>query len=276
MKVSKALVTLSLIGSLASLAIADDIDSEIAKLKKENELLELQKKNQNLKKGSGSSSRSQDGLASELTGWFAGAELGYSPSVTNYVNLEIKQTDTTNYVALNSNTYALPINLGFGYQWYPWDNAGFKFRGYVGYASYNSKISLGNEKGNQNSQAIHYGLEAEYLYDFIASQTHTFGLNIGTGYEFGSFFGQNIQSKLKERTVTEELKSYTSSSWTSSIGIHYFYNINHQFELKYRYRSGYTSDDGGKTTLDNEVTTREIKYASTPKGSIIFAYNYKF
>ena len=276
MKVSKALVTLSLIGSLASLAIADDIDSEIAKLKKENELLELQKKNQNLKKGSGSSSSSQDGLASELTGWFVGAELGWNPSVTNYVNLEIKQTDTTNYVALNSNTYALPINLGFGYQWYPWDNAGFKFRGYVGYASYNSKISLGNEKGNQNSQAIHYGLEAEYLYDFIASQTHTFGLNIGTGYEFGSFFGQNIQSKLKERTVTEELKSYTSSSWTSSIGIHYFYNINHQFELKYRYRSGYTSDDGGKTTLDNEVTTREIKYASTPKGSIIFAYNYKF
>lgn len=58
MKVSKALVALSLIGSLASLAIADDIDSEIAKLKKENELLELQKKNQNLKKGSGSSSSS--------------------------------------------------------------------------------------------------------------------------------------------------------------------------------------------------------------------------
>ncbi|WP_279386167.1 hypothetical protein [Helicobacter cinaedi] len=40
------------------MVIADDIDSEIAKLKKENELLELQKKNQNLKKGSGSSSSS--------------------------------------------------------------------------------------------------------------------------------------------------------------------------------------------------------------------------
>ena len=272
MKVSKALVALSLIGSLASLAIADDIDSEIAKLKKENELLELQKKNQNLKKGSGSSSSSQDGLASELTGWFIGAELGYSPSVANYMFVDSNNGggNTT------STTFALPINLGFGYQWYPWDNAGFKFRGYVGYANYNSKISLGNMSGNQNSQAIHYGLEAEYLYDFIASQMHTFGLNIGTGYEFGSFIGQGVKFPQDGSTMTYNFKSYTSSSWTSSIGIHYFYNINHQFELKYRYRSGYTSDDGGKTTLDNEVTTREIKYASTPKGSIIFAYNYKF
>lgn len=89
MKVSKALVALSLIGSLASFTFADDIDSEIAKLKKENELLELQKKNQNLKKGSSSSSSSQDGLASELTGWFVGAELGWNPSVVNYMKAEI-------------------------------------------------------------------------------------------------------------------------------------------------------------------------------------------
>ena len=274
MKVSKALVALSLIGSLASFTFADDIDSEIAKLKKENELLELQKKNQNLKKGSSSSSRSQDGLASELTGWFVGAELGWNPSVTNYMKAEMKETGVTNYATLNSSTYALPINLGFGYQWYPWDNAGFKFRGYVGYASYNSKIKdpAQDFMGDQNSQAIHYGLEAEYLYDFIASQTHTFGLNIGTGYEFGNFFGQKQIVKGNGLTMTENLKSYTSSSWTSSIGIHYFYNINHQFELKYRYRSGYTNDDGGKTTIDST----EAKYASTPKGSIIFAYNYKF
>lgn len=125
---------------------------------------------------------------------------------------------------------------------------------------------------NTQSQAIHYGLEAEYLYDFIASQTHTFGLNIGTGYEFGNFFGQKQIVKGNGLTMTENLKSYTSSSWTSSIGIHYFYNINHQFELKYRYRSGYGYDDGGKTTIDST----EAKYASTPKGSIIFAYNYKF
>lgn len=265
MKISKALVALSLVGSLASLVIADDIDSEIAKLKKENELLELQKKNQNLKKGSANSSNSQDGLASELTGWFVGAELGYSPSVTNYVN----QTNNPAFPLLTNTTFALPINLGFGYQWYPWDNAGFKFRGYVGYASYNSKISLGNMSGNQNSQAIHYGLEAEYLYDFIASQTHTFGLNIGTGYEFGSFMGQSLTASEMDKI---KLKSYTSSSWTSSIGIHYFYNVNHQFELKYRYRSGYGVDNGGKHSIDST----EVKYASTPKGSIIFAYNYKF
>ena len=179
----------------------------------------------------------------------------------------MKETGVTDYVAVNSSTYALPINLGFGYQWYPWDNAGFKFRGYVGYANYNSKISLDNQTANQNSQAIHYGLEAEYLYDFIASQTHTFGLNIGTGYEFGSFFGQNIQSKMdegtpNEHTVTDNFKSYTSSSWTSSIGIHYFYNINHQFELKYRYRSGYGIDDGGKTTLDDGAGS--LNSSSTP------------
>ncbi len=274
MKVSKALVALSLIGSLTSLAIADDIDSEIAKLKKENELLELQKKNQNLKKGSGSSSRSQDGLASELTGWFVGAELGWNPSVVNYMKAEMKGTGATNYATLNSNTYALPINLGFGYQWYPWDNAGFKFRGYVGYANYNAKADS-NEMNisNTQSQAIHYGLEAEYLYDFIASQTHTFGLNIGTGYEFGSFMGQGVKFPQDGSTMTYNFKSYTSSSWTSSIGIHYFYNINHQFELKYRYRSGYGIGDGGE---DLTELGANFKYASTPKGSIIFAYNYKF
>ena len=269
MKISKALVALSLVGSLASFTFADDIDSEIAKLKKENELLELQKKNQNLKKGSANSSRSQDGLASELTGWFVGAELGYSPSVENYMFVDGNNGggNTT------STTFALPINLSFGYQWYPWDNAGFKFRGYVGYANYNSVI---DKTANQKSQAIHYGLEAEYLYDFIASQTHTFGLNIGTGYEFGSFMEQGLAIGGHNKDNVVKFESYTSSSWTSSIGIHYFYNVNHQFELKYRYRSGYSNGDGGKMELQQETSTSNIKYASTPKGSIIFAYNYKF
>lgn len=160
-----------------------------------------------------------------------------------------------------------------GINGYPWDNAGFKFRGYVGYANYNAKADS-NEMNisNTQSQAIHYGLEAEYLYDFIASQTHTFGLNIGTGYELGSFFGQKNIIEGNGLTMTENLKSYTSSSWASSIGIHYFYNVNHQFELKYRYRSGYGVDNGGKHSIDST----EVKYASTPKGSIIFAYNYKF
>ena len=268
---SKVAVALSLAGFLSGVAVADELDSEIAKLKKENELLELKQKNEALKKGVKSAQKSnetQEASASDLSGWFVGAELGYSPSVTNWLT----QPDNLTIPLLSSSTYALPINLAFGYQIYPWQNAGFKFRGYVGYANYNSVFEYRGQELDFKSQAIHYGLEAEYLYDFVASQTHTFGLSIGLGYEFGTFMGQNTING----TYEAKMKGYTSSSLTSSAGVHYYYNINHQFELKYRYRSGYDYDNGGEDEVMEAGVKQKTKYASSAGGSILFAYNYKF
>lgn len=71
--------------------------------------------------------------------------------------------------------------------------------------------------------------------------------------------GQNITSNGNDINF----KGYTSSSWTSSIGIYYFYNVNHQFELKYRYRSGYGYDDGGKVMLIM-AQLEELQHFNTP------------
>ena len=94
-------------------------------------------------------------------------------------------------------------------------NAGFQFKGHLGYASYNSydvktEYHGGNFNSDFNSSAIHFGLETSYLYDFIYNynQTHTFGANADIGYEFGAFIGPRfiLHCKLMEFSILEALR----------------------------------------------------------------------
>lgn len=271
MKTRKLALSLALMAMFSSLTYAETADEEIARLKKENELLELQQKNANLKNNKNKNQSVQSSNVDKSgflgfckgeyanTGCFIGAEVGYAPSVKKYVF-----ADATGF-SVTQNTYALPINLILGWQVYSAKNWGWNFKAFFGYAGYGSDIKEpDNNTEKFNSSALHYGIEASYLYDFIISQQHTFGMNVGIGYEFGTFIGQKYG-------ITS-LDSYTKTSFISSIGVHYFLNVNHQFWLTYKYKSGYNVGDGGSVNINGS----QVKYSSTPNNVLTFAYAYKF
>ncbi len=267
-KLALSIVLAMLFGSSA--IYAENIDQEIAKLKKENELLELQQKNANLKNNKDKNQSTQSSNIDKSgflgfckgeyanTGCFIGAEVGYAPSVKNYLFADTASTQ---------NTYALPINLILGWQVYSAKNWGWNFKAFFGYAGYSSDMTLNEITAKFNSSALHYGIEASYLYDFIVSQQHTFGMNVGIGYEFGTFIGQHLKT-----AFDFDLDSYTKTSFISSIGVHYFLNVNHQFWLTYKYKSGYNVGDGG----NQNVNGGQLKYSTTPNNVLTFAYAYKF
>ena len=102
--------------------IADDVQKKIEALSKENELLELKlelkKKNEQLKIKLGKIDKSGFlGFCKgeyKNTGCFIGVELAYAPSVTNEISIYDGEALTT----FDRNTYAFPINLALGWQWY--------------------------------------------------------------------------------------------------------------------------------------------------------------
>lgn len=272
MKTRKVALSLAFMAMFSSLIYAETADEENARLKKENELLELQQKNANLKNNKSKNESVQSSNIDKSgflgfcrgeyanTGCFIGAEVGYAPSVKNYL------VDHTGSVT--QNTYALPINLILGWQVYSAKNWGWNFKAFFGYAGYSSDITFDGISAKFNSSALHYGIEASYLYDFIISQQHTFGMNVGIGYEFGTFIGQSVDIGV----VKVSLDSYTKTSFISSIGVHYFLNVKHQFWLTYKYKSGYNVGDGGSMNVEGI----QVKHSSTPNNVLTFAYAYKF
>ena len=136
------------------------------------------------------------------------------------------------------------------------------------------------ESINLASHAIQYGLEASYLYDFIYKGNHNFGAHISVGFEGSSFVGQKITG---EGSQELSANGYNKFTWTSGIGIHYFYKVHHQFFLSYLYR-GYTNDTATKVSrmvdIDgNGQLTEEVifrKLSTTPNSTIMLSYAYKF
>lgn len=280
----KAIMSLVLVGILTNAMYAETPDEEIARLKKENELLELQKKNEELKKGKGSESKKSVNVDKSgafgfckgeyaNTGCFVGAEIGYAGSVDNYINLDTQNS----YFFGTQSTYALPINAILGWQWYFTENMGLNFKAHIGYAGYGSDIKIFPPETDEfSSSALHYGLEVSYLYDFITGAKHTFGVDVGIGYEFGTFIGQGLKLNSANTQMLDSLDSYTASSFTSRYGVHYFLNTNHQFWLHYTYKSGYTIGEGGNMAVSNSNMSVTTNYSTTPKGAFVFAYAYKF
>ncbi|MFC3867320.1 outer membrane beta-barrel protein [Helicobacter equorum] len=268
METRKLALSLAFMAMFSSITYAETTDEEIARLKKENELLELQQKNVNLIDKSGFLGFCKGEYAN--TGCFIGVEVGYAPGVKNY----IFSNNTSESGSGTQSTYAIPINLILGWQVYSAKNWGWNFKAFFGYAGYGSDITVKNSTytltAKFNSSALHYGIEASYLYDFIVSQHHTFGMNVGIGYELGTFIGQSLAAATEEGSIN--LDSYTKTSFISSIGVHYFLNAHHQFWLTYKYKSGYNVGDGGSMNIDG----RPLKYSSTPNNVLTFAYAYKF
>lgn len=246
----KLLTTLALTGALASSMLAE-IESNVDSSKESKGFCQGKHSN---------------------TGCFVGVSVGFAPATSR---LDFQTNDETFIKQPKKESFSFPIAFDLGYQWYFAQNSGFRFKGYIGYENYSAKdmevVALGGADrlgAELASHALQYGLEARYLYDFIYGGAHTFGANIGVGFEGSSFF--NTATMLFGGGEASRSNAYTRATWTSGVGLHYFYHSHHQILLSYLYR-GYTNELKTITTEDPF-----LKVSAFANHTIQLSYAYKF
>ncbi len=173
-----------------------------------------------------------------------------------------------------------------GYQWYfynrPWFHLGVAIKAHIGYTNYN--VNLSDYQTNRGmtfditAHGIQYGLEAQFLWDFLNKGNHSLGVSVAPlGFE-----GSTILWSIKGRTdywyvpnyITIRLSNWntnlenqTTFTYTFSGGIHYVYNINHKVFIYYKYR--YYSDISAPSLGG-------FSLAFAPSHTLMTGYAYKF
>lgn len=220
-------------------------------------------------------------------GGFVGLELGLGIADSKGFNSE-----TPNDTFFDKKNYPhFPINFQFGYQWYFTQTMGLRLKGYVGYSNYFKEVL--REKGYDadidpdtnlpygnydfayitNIHAIQYGAELAYIWDFLEKGKHTLGLDIAPlGFEGSTYFGKlkaQFSGDSSNGSQTMDLTSYTKGAYTASIGLHYYYNVNHQVFLSYKLRT-YSNKAGQKLKTSGAIVSTASNHA------ILLGYAYKF
>ncbi|MGX2971462.1 outer membrane beta-barrel protein [Helicobacter sp. T3_23-1059] len=300
--VSFVVLTFVSLASLASLSKADEIQERIDKLKAENELLELQKKNAALKEldaiqkenellelkrknaalkrgesiNDSSDFASTNSIATKTnrpctqgklgryapTGCFVGVEVGVAFGVENNVWGASGFPRTPS----DSSGVSLPLTINGGFQWYFLANMGVRVRGNLGYSAHFADMNYGGINSMEaTNHSIHYGVEVSYLYDFIATTKRTFGADVGFGIEGMTLFGSSAKDS-REGSYNDGAYNKTISKfnfWQGRIGVHYYHNLTHQFWLSYIYKP-YSSK------------WVEKAHDTTPNNFITLGYAYRF
>lgn len=258
----KLLTTLALTGALASSMLAE-IESNVDSSKESKGFCQGKHSN---------------------TGCFVGVSVGATFGENYFYYLPELSSSVDRLMLTDSSLVAAPINVDFGYQWYYAQNQGVRVKAYLGYTNY--KVNFPKHIANRqevdfslSSHALQYGLEASWLYDFIASEKHNFGLNLGTGFE--------ITHLLTTSGTMQDLKLKgefgTSIAWASSIGLHYFYKAHHQFFISYHYRSYSTAKNGAKVSIQDSLSSQNSvdimplgNLIISPRHMVSLSYAYKF
>lgn len=216
------------------------------------------------------------GIKKPKTCGFVGAEFGIG-SAYSYASVR-------RYWYSGSSTHStFPINVFGGYQWYfydrPWFHFGVRVRGHIGYTNLNTSFSdwgwydYQNAKFSISSHAIQYGVEAQFLWDFLNMGEHTLGwhfapIGLGGSTFFGSLKASIPDSTNTNLSVEDDLTTKTKFSYLFSTGFHYYYNAKHMVFATYRYQY-YSSDY--EPTANNRAS-----YHITAYNSFMLGYAYKF
>ena len=209
------------------------------------------------------------------TGGFVGGELGliaaefYSPY--NYAN-------TKGNTTLLENPPGLAINIIGGYQWYfynkPYFHLGVRAKGWLGYGYHTHKDKNDYENYYQNvDHLFNFGSDVAFLWDFLNSDSHSFGVHfapIGFNVTVEYFIQDNykrgnVAYKKDDRSGTNVYGSYTIN-----LGLHYYYNVNHQFSVDYRHFANSFSVSSADQTAERQNWQTKIKHQFT------VGYSYKF
>lgn len=158
-----------------------------------------------------------------------------------------------------------------------------RVRGHIGYSNYNTDITpyynywyYANANANLeiSSHAIQYGVEAQFLWDFLNIGEHTLGWHFAPiGLEGSTFFGKITATGGDTFTNANsaDLKTQTKFSYIVSTGLHYYYNAQHMVFATYRSR--YYGTDFSSASGANNVRFRYYAYANH---LFMLGYAYKF
>ncbi len=210
----------------------------------------------------------------EASGCFIGGEVGLAVT-DNWIWFNVYN----GYNDLSPNVISVNpiVNLTFGYQWYYMQNQGLRVKANIGYANCNATFKdfeRGNEKIKieKETNAIQYGLEVAWLWDFMRVGKHTLGLDLSSGFEASTLIGD-----MGLQNDKMEFKNFTNIAWITRIGLHYYFNVNHQIGLAYAYK-GYSAVNGqvSKSVMRNQDGKPFARIATSPRNQILLSYAYKF
>ncbi len=119
--------------------------------------------------------------------------------------------------------------------------------------------------------AIQYGVEAQFLWDFLNMGEHTLGWHFAPiGLGGSTFFGSMkvTTNNVAGGSFSDDLTTTTKFSYLFSTGIHYYYNAKHIAFATYKYQY-YNSNY--EPTANNRAMYHLIAY-----NSFMLGYAYKF
>ena len=222
------------------------------------------------------------GIKKPKTGGFVGGEIGFGGAYT-WIDAYIYNSQGQyqgNYWGSSDHT-AIPLNVFGGYQWYfydrPWFHFGVRVRGHIGYTNYNTSFSdwwywgyRNNAKFSISSHAIQYGVEAQFLWDFLNMGEHTLGWHFAPiGLGGSTFFGSlKVNGLGNNASIEDDLTTTTKFNYLFSTGFHYYYNAKHMVFATYKYQ--YFNSDYQPTS------TNRASYSLIAYNSFMLGYAYKF
>lgn len=215
--------------------------------------------------------------ADEKSGGFLGFEVGVGVAKMKFGN---------NDGGLNKNLLTIYPQLIFGYQYYfldvPWAHLGFRLSMNVGYTfGYDYKfVHKTDEALNVEFSAggIRYGADFGFMWDFVDSAKHTFGIYIAPlGFE-GETISGNFTKYSRSQVVdtvllsdTNGLATNTQIAYKLSAGLQLMYKHHHLIFFTYRYLH-----QNGKISKGTADIYDKPGVSATMKHSGLFSYAYKF
>lgn len=180
----------------------------------------------------------------------------------------------------SKNSVVFPINLMGGYQWYfynrPWFHLGVAIKAHIGYTNYNEEFYDSYYDGRWlasevTAHGIQYGLEAKFLWDFLNKGNHSLGVSVAPlGFEGSTIiYNDNYDFGVEAGNTKTHYGNYekgtqTAFTYTFSGGLHYYYDINHQLFVYYKYR------------FYSNIITDKMRYVFAPSHTLMTGYAYKF
>ena len=136
----------------------------------------------------------------------------------------------------------------------PYFHLGVRAKGWLGYGYSESEIK--NSKGVDYhyyvEQTFNIGSDLAFLWDFVNSDKHSFGVHfapIGFNVTFQNDFGRLYKGPSYdngERNIVNDTFAYPS--YTINLGLHYYYDVNHQVFVDYRHFANSVNLEPGYAT----------------------------
>ncbi len=211
--------------------------------------------------------------ADEKSGGFLGFEVG-----AGNANVRFGKDMGT----FSANSFVTYYNLIFGYQYYfldvPWAHLGFRIGANLGTSTHwmSFKITDSNDSSKYTQFSagglLKYGAELGFMWDFVDSANHTFGIYIAPlGFEGNITSGIRKDQDYPALSKQTNLKSNMEISYRLSAGLQLMYKHHHLIFFTYRYLH-----QKGKISKGTADIYDKPGVSATMKHSGLFGYAYKF